>query len=291
MPARMIYAHTLSALHCGVGQSADVIDLPIARERVTHWPVIPASSLKGPLKVRLRPVGDEHAWRAAFGPDTENADEGGGSLTFTDLHLLCFPVRSYAGTFAWVTSPLALRRWLRDHQTAGLACTVDAPPEPAVEELFLAEESSLVAGGPDPATVFLEDLDLPATHDPVVSAIGRAIAEMIFREAEWRQLFTQRFALAHDDVFTFLTETATEVAARVRIADESKTVARGALWYEEAVPAEAIFAGPVQAALPRDGVTPEKALEVLPGRVTLQLGGHVTIGRGIAELVVSAGLP
>ncbi len=291
MAARMLYAHTLSALHCGVGQTADVIDLPIARERVTNWPVIPASSVKGPLKARLRPAPDQHpngnqrAWRAAFGPDIDHADGGGGSLTFTDLHLLCFPVRSYAGTFAWVTSPLALRRWVRDHQTAGLPCPVEPPPEPAVDELLLAEESNLVASDPNAAAVYLEDLDLRARHNPVVNAVGRAIAEMVFRDPYWRQLFTGRFALAHDDVFTFLTETATEVAARVRIAEGSKTVAPHALWYEEAVPAETIFAGPVLADTARNGVTEDQALGVLRSPVTLQLGGHATIGRGIVELL------
>lgn len=296
MPARMLYAHLLSALHCGVGQSADVIDLPIARERVTNWPLIPASSVKGPLKALLRPSPDENstghlrAWRVAFGPDTENADEGGGSLTFTDLRLLCFPVRSYTGTFAWVTSPLALRRWVRDHLTVGLACNVEVPTAPEVDELLLAEESSLVSRTATVDSVYLEDLDLRPRHDPVVSTVGRAIADTVFSDPEWRQLFMARFAIAHDDVFTFLTESGTEVAARVRIDEGSKTVARGALWYEEAVPAEAIFAGPIQADAVRNGITQDQALAVLHSPVILQLGGHATIGRGVAELVLVEGL-
>lgn len=167
---------------------------------------------------------------------------------------------------------------------------MEAPPVPAIDELLLAEESSLVASGPNPAAVYLEDLDLRVRHDPMVAAIGRAIAETVFADTAWQQLFMGRFALAHDDVFTFLTETATEVAARVRIAEESKTVARGALWYEEAVPAETIFAGPVQALTARNGITEDQALGVLRSPVTLRLGGHATIGRGLVELVLAGGL-
>jgi hypothetical protein len=48
--------YTRSPLHVGSGTSVDVVDLPIMRERVTGFPVIPATSLKGVLLQRAREV-------------------------------------------------------------------------------------------------------------------------------------------------------------------------------------------------------------------------------------------
>lgn len=48
-------------------------------------------------------------------------DESGlsGSLSFGEAKLPAFPVRSAHGCFAWLTSPLALRRWQRDAAHSG----------------------------------------------------------------------------------------------------------------------------------------------------------------------------
>ena len=51
--------------------------------------------------------------------------------------------------------------------------------------------------------------------------------------SRWQELFLDRFAIVHDDVFTFLCETATQVDARVKIDDDTKTVEEGQLWYED----------------------------------------------------------
>lgn len=56
-------------------------------------------------------------------------------------------------------------------------------------------------------------------------------------------MFVERFCIVNDDVFSFLLNTATEITARIRLNDETKTVADGQLWYEEALPAESILAG------------------------------------------------
>ena len=50
----------VSPLHAGTGQSADIIDLPIARMKSTGIPFVPGSSLKGVLR-------DECATRAKPG--------------------------------------------------------------------------------------------------------------------------------------------------------------------------------------------------------------------------------
>src|SRR5260370_29440413 len=114
MNAQLTFVHALSPLHAGTGQGVGVIDLPIAREKATGLPFLPGSSLKGPLRASLA---DKDLRNAIFGPETTEInpeDNYASSVQFSDQRLLLLPVRSLAGTFAWVTSLFVLRRLLRD---------------------------------------------------------------------------------------------------------------------------------------------------------------------------------
>ena len=143
-------------------------------------------------------------------------------------------------------------------------------------DIALASNSALGKGN----KVYLEDLDLTAKQSPEADAVANAIAEKLLPNSE-RRYFTERFAVVSNDVFTFLSETATEVVARVRLEDATKTVASGGLWYEEAVPAEAVFYGFVGAA------SAEPSLASLQIDAPLQIGGDATIGRGLCKVVIT----
>src|SRR5947199_9877363 len=112
MTTRLTLIHAMSPLHAGTGHSVGAIDLPIARERPTGIPLIPGSSIKGALRARSPKTDgkDDPITRDVFGPDTANSSDHGGSVQFSDAHLLLLPVRSLAGTFAWVTSPHLIRK-------------------------------------------------------------------------------------------------------------------------------------------------------------------------------------
>lgn len=298
MDARMLYLYALTPVHSGTGQAAGTIDLPVAREKVVNWPYLPGSSLKGVFRDACRPAGPARTWReqdadpawqafyAAFGPDTTNASEAAGSLLFADGRLLCLPVRSYRGTFAWVSCPLALQRWQRDVASAGLAFSLGAPPTVAEGNALVTTGSALVLG----EQVYLEDLDLAAVTDPAVDAWASAIADAAL-DSDWRGQFRTRFAVVADDVFTFLTETGTDVVARIKLNEETKTVACGALWYEEAIPSEAIFTAPLLAA-PRNGASADALFGLVERAATsvLQIGGNATVGRGLVQARLGAGV-
>ena len=83
----------------------------------------------------------------------------------------------------------------------------------------------------------------------------------------------------HDDLFTFLTHSATEVTARVALEADTKTVKKGGLWYEEAVPTEAIFHAPLSS---------KTEIDLAPHIV--QIGGKESVGRGICRLIVGSGV-
>jgi CRISPR-associated protein Cmr4 len=298
MNARLTLVHALAPLHAGTGQGVGAIDLPIAREKATGLPFLPGSSLKG----ALRDVGglDEGTHTLLFGPRTENADKHAGSVQLSDQRLLLMPIRSLAGTFAWVTSPYVLRRFARDVRDTGVAegppalVDVPAPAQGQPESCAVAEGGTALAV-PGAGLVVLEDLDLAPSPSAAVAAWAEWLGPRLFPDGEedaapWRAALAARLCVVRDDLFSFLLLTATEVFARVRLKDEEKTVEQGGLWYEEALPAEAVLAGLAVAspaanpAGARLSVTQAfDALAALTAR-PVQLGGKATVGRGLCRV-------
>jgi len=265
---RLILLHALTPLHVGTGQAVGNVDLPIAREKATGFPIVPASALKGVL----RDYFTAHSWATqAFG-DTDQA----GAWVFTDLRILCLPVRSFFGVFAYTTCPLILERLRRHAEAFGITGFENLGVAVDGTQIALTRDSALHKDG----KVYLEDLDLAVKTGQQVDAVAQAIADKLLPEGE-RSHFMARFAVVSNDVFTFLSETATEVVARVRLEDATKTVASGGLWYEEAVPAEALFYGFVGA------TSAEPSLASLQIDQLLQIGGDATIGRGLCKVVVT----
>lgn len=288
METRLIFVHALSPLHAGTGQGTGVIDLPIAREKATGLPYLPGSSLKGTLRTTCR---DDKKRLAIFGPDTANASEYAGAVQITDLRLLLLPVRSWAGTFAWVTSPYVLRRFFRDVQACGATVPSNVPDlsgEETLSTAMITDQSVLVPQG----TLFLEDLDLTKsteTAQPIADWLGKITFP---NDASLQTTLKQHLCIVHDDVFSFLLDTATEVVARIRLNEEAKTVEKGGLWYEEALPAETILAGLV-VAMPngRTGINEEGIFTEITEYTSkpMQLGGKTTVGRGLCRITLSQG--
>jgi len=133
MKSKLLYLFTRTPLHVGAGASVGAIDQPIQRERHTGFPIIPGSSIKGVLADGLDFLArDEHGkilkddsrntskrtekGAQLFGPGASKVegDNGqAGAISFGEAQLLAFPVRSAKGCFAWLTSPLAIKRWSR----------------------------------------------------------------------------------------------------------------------------------------------------------------------------------
>ncbi|ADH65190.1 hypothetical protein Mesil_3378 (plasmid) [Allomeiothermus silvanus DSM 9946] len=255
MHAKMIFWQALTPVHPGTGQdSSSVIDLPVAREAATGFPVIPASSLKGVL----RDGRDDEQSNRLFG-SLENAAE----LTLTDARLLLLPVRSYAGTFALLTCPLVLERLKRDQKALGLPELKAPIPNPGQTEALVPKNTQIVHAN----QVILEDIDLSATVGGA-EALAQELGQLVFGAES--NYFVGRFALVSNDVFAYFCEMGLEVIARVRLENERKIVANGALWYEEAIPAETVFSSFAIG----DG------FEEL-NRPYVQIGGQASVGRGL----------
>jgi CRISPR-associated protein Cmr4 len=297
MSSRLLFTHALSPLHAGTGHGIGVIDLPIAREKATGLPFLPGSSVKGSLRDGCD---DAQKRKALFGPDkNENPGEHAGSVQFSDQRLLLLPVRSLKGTFAWVTSPYILKRLVRDARDANENALVKNVPTPqsddTKQECLVIDGDKLKIGN----TVYLEDLDLPASADAAKQAQTEqwagALAQAIFPtpdDAEWQVFFKERFCIVPDDVLNFLLDTATEITARIALEEDSKTAAEGQLWYEEALPCETVLFGMVLAVkIGKVGLNTSDALDAVKTLTSkpMQFGGKATVGRGLCRLTLSQG--
>ena len=102
----------------------------------------------------------------------------------------------------------------------------------------------------------------------------------------WQHHFEKRFCIVHDDLFSFLLETATEVTARNKL-DENKTSEN--LWYEEALPAETFLQGIVVGQqVGSSGMVPDDVLNAVAGLTAgpLRLGGNTSVGRGLCRIIM-----
>ena len=288
MQPRLFHLHALSALHCGTGQSADVVDLPIARARATRLPIVPGSSLRGVLRQQITGH-DSKAAEALFGPRTirGNQDAFAGALAIGDAHLLVLPVRCLAGIVSYVTSPFILRRYARDRKRAGLGAPA-LPAEPADCEAKMAPGSANRTDG----KLVLEDLDLSAREDASLKEWATHIAQAVHPgDPESQNDLIDRFALLPDDIMDFLAETATEIRARIAIDPDTGTVKTGALWYEENLPAEAVLWGVFALSVSEAPRSESELAGRVPGALSgadpllLQLGGKAGVGRGLVRFL------
>ena len=47
---KMYWMQAITPLHVGSGKGVGFIDLPIMREKVTNWPLVPGSAVKGVMR-------------------------------------------------------------------------------------------------------------------------------------------------------------------------------------------------------------------------------------------------
>lgn len=285
--ARIYWLHTLTPLHVGAGRGVGFIDLPIQREKITNWPVVPGSAVKGVLADKHEATDDKRKTDdllgAAFGRAGDESSNA-GALVLADARIVCLPVRSFHGTFAWVTCPDVLRR-LKREMDAARAQSQDTLPEPDPGSVCLPKDPQSALK--DSGRVYFEEIDLVAKDDESAAKWAKVLAEAVFPgDGAWQDQFKSRFAVVHSDVFNFLCDTGTEVNAHVRLLDQQKTVAKGALWYEECLPAETILAGTVWCDRVFGGgdngkKTPtEITKKFVSGEHSLQIGGKATVGKG-----------
>lgn len=299
--ASLMFIYTETSLHAGSGTSLGVIDLPIQREKYTDYPVLQASGIKGAVRDWFETNNGSNKQKIGliFGPDTIGGGEAfSGAATFTDGRLLLFPVRSMKGVFAYTTSCFALNRLKRD-LTMAKAPNVNwnIPQEPQDNQVLGIEGSGLCEDG----KVLLEEYAFDFQANTDVKDI-KAIAEWLSQNAFpggaeyrfWKDKVKTDLLILPEDTFKDFVKLSTEVQARIKINNDTKTAASGALFYEETLTPDTLLYSVVMANDPfkdignrPDGLQHAKDIMTFMSALNgnrAQFGGDTTIGRGIVNI-------
>jgi CRISPR-associated protein Cmr4 len=316
----LLALHAQTALHPGAGTALGTVDLPVQRERHTHWPTIAGSALKGILRDGHReqiaaradldalPCYDDKSHQEArreskrakadavlelnelYGPPTAGSHEFGGALSVTDARILAFPVRSLKGVFAWVSCPEALRRLRRDAEELARVSVTWAVPSVNADEVALSLSPADCPCVIESKSVVLEEFEFRPVGPTALDAAAWIAKELLPQTAAYqatRERFARNFLVLSDDDFTHFVRHATEVSARIGLDYETKTVKSGALFYQEFLPAETLFysAVLVSAARTRNGHArpADELLKCFRDHLPplLQVGGDETTGKGL----------
>lgn len=283
LPLTRLYTlQALTPLHAGTGQGVGDIDLPVARERATNLPFVPGASVRGVLRDSLAGMPQQ---LAIFGPESKNAHEFAGAVSITDAQLLLFPVQSVSGTWAWVTCPGLLSRLSRDLKVSGSTVTLPAIPQVANGEALITDTSILPVG--TTGVVVLDDWQLTYRTGGAGANDWAVHLSSLLSQDDVSAMLAGRLCIVSDTMFSLAAELATEVQGRIRLNEQSKTVDRGALWYEEALPAETVLFGLVRAEKSRikDGtsMSPREVLQGIGAERFAQFGGKAGTGRGLCQ--------
>ena len=341
MKYKFLWLYALTPLHNGAGQGLGSIDRPIIREAATGYPFVQSSSLKGALRARaieaLMPerkgaagaivrqkrtreqVEQDADLLAAFGKGETDGNQG--CLIFTDAQLFLLPVRSLAGTFAWVTSQLSLARLFRWLEIAGdVVFKVTENGREARQEgislfknLLESLHSKFERGNAigcknhdgairidNQGTYCLEGLVLKP--DAQYDAAGPKLAQLadwlglaVFQEdAFWTRFLKEHLLLLADDDYDHLVvHHAMQVEANIQIVETGVTK-DGSLRYTEYLQAESVLISLATIMPPLrkgydGGIEKIETLfnETLNYHAPFQLGADESKGRGVVRVIGS----
>jgi CRISPR-associated protein Cmr4 len=270
MNKRILYIFTRTPLHVGAGTSVGAIDQPIIRERHTGFPVIPGSSIKGVLRDACR----NHSALASKEESIFGKQDNAGKLTFGEAKVLAFPVRSARGSFAFITCPLALERFLRERGGNDLK----VPDEPADMSCLAGDLVTIKRNGQ--TGIVLEEYRFNCT-EKFPQDWEKELLDLL-DDPVWKA-GKGRFVLLSNGDFSHFVKNACEVSQHIKIDPKTGTVEGGFLFNLEAVPSETLFFAPVTALSRANGELNDLE-QLLDAKPVLQFGGDSTTGLGFCTV-------
>jgi CRISPR-associated protein Cmr4 len=283
----------LTPLHIGAGQGLGHVDLPIVREAHTNFPYIPGTSLKGALRnLEINQVArargekpsqveerltknkfdqkEEDILRLAkiFGVAGEGAEEGkevgSGKVLFSDAFIVLFPVKSAKGIFSLTTCPYVINRFF---ELLGIDQRVKDVPEGKVKVLNTNGHKNLIKDN-NKHKLLLEEFVFEAEESEELKKFVELVGVFVGEENK------QRIVCVNDTDFMDFVSNYTEVQTHIKINLDTGTVEEGALWTEEYVPAESVFAFSLVFLEELDFTPP----------TNFHLGGDITTGKGFVKV-------
>lgn len=275
MKSMMIGMLAETPIHSGAGRSSGFVDLPVARESITQYPVIVGSSMKGALKDKAREKWPDSVKNANGKKERKlhpkvaklfGEQEGAGDMVVSDAKLILLPVRSLTGHYKWATCPYLLERLRRDVQRTALNDMID------IRKISTGPETGKTWANRE-GKLFLEEREFKV-NGKVEDSIIVAIKALIFHKDTASRLKDQ-IILLNDGDFQWFASYGLQVSARNVLNVETKKSEN--LWYEETLAADSLF---YTILFERQSGSLECAKEFLADQPYLQVGGNETVGQG-----------
>lgn len=305
--------YTLTPTHCGIGQAAASVDLPIARDVATGFPVLPATSLKGVARECFEDKeinGDQKLTEALFGPSLEEREDRANKakplqaagLSFTEGRLVAWPARSLNRPFLHTTCPLIIDKLVQDARLLGRG-SLPKPKIKGSDNLAYVSDKEL-----DGKALVIEDLCYAANEvlfDEDLAGFAAALAALLPpSETDTAARLKAGLVVIPDADFQDLLQRTVPVAARTLLTGgkttdkwfnpRTKVTESGNLWYEEYLPADCLFVAFVgqrrQVYMQNDADDKQrlpivdpigKFIEIWRKISFVQIGGNETVGNGL----------
>jgi len=297
----------LTPLHIGAGQGLGHVDLPIVREAHTNFPYIPGTSLKGALRnLEIKKVAEKRREKPSqleekltdkdkfdpedrdivrlakiFGTAGEVAEQdkeslekgkevGAGKVLFSDAFIVLFPVKSAKGIFSLTTCPYVINRFF---ELLGIDQRVEDVPEGKVKVLNINGHKNLIRDNNNNNKLLLEEFVFEAEESEELKKFVELVGTFVEEKNK------PRIACVNDTDFMDFVSNYTEVRTHIKINLDTGTVEKekGALWTEEYVPAESVFAFSLVFLENID-------FSLDPDFLLFHLGGDITTGKGFVKV-------
>lgn len=295
-----LYLKCIEECHIGSGESVNIIDLPIQREKHTGFPFITSNSLKGSLREHFENVNDDEVKNLyLFGHEQSaykklNAEskkeypniDRAGSIAITDSRLLLFPVRSYYGIWAYITCPYVLKNFATHYNTY-------VKPESPIsfKDLdncidLVSDESKIYKSEQNHNFAYLEEhkLSLNISNnqnftDNIITLINQTNIQNLF----------ENILIVQDEIFSYFTNFHTIISPHNKISDQGISEN---LFYEEMLNCESIlysfvFDSNIFANYIFEESSPSKYFKkILNQNNIFQIGAGQTTGKGIINAII-----
>jgi CRISPR-associated protein Cmr4 len=308
LQSALLFMYAETPVHAGTGSGLGAVDLPIQRERQTGYPIVQSSGVKGALRQLAADTAGRNNTLVnyVFGPDPDDSSGAGieraGAVSPQDARLLLFPVRALNGVFVWVTSPDVLLRFKETCDLLGIG-TPAIPELPAEDIDAYVSDAHLLLNSGDQKQILLEEFSYNAVSHQVTREWANMLANVAMYHSDfWRDRLRTHLVILRQNDFRDFARYSTEIVTRIRLDPETKTVAQGALFTQELLPADSLLYSVLNVsrlrmkdeqrrnAEPLANDNPmDEAQNVLnwvydnTGHL-LQIGGDETVGRGMVRL-------
>lgn len=273
--SRLLILEAASPIHAGASGSDGIVDMPVQREGSTSIPKIDSSIFKGGLK--------DAFIKLLYNKDIEilfSRKEVGGQLSFTDLKLLFFPVKSSSNIFSLISCPYIMERFFEETITYNLE--MKDLRNFCAECQYVNNNEALVTNASE-KNIYLENYLFKTRKlefsDSFINALGI-------------NNLSDKITIISNENFIDFVNYYTQVAVRTRINKSNGITERSNLFTKEYIPDEAIFYGiinrfsDINCDEPGKNAFKKICKLLIDKEITkLQFGGDYSLGKGVMKIV------